>query len=175
MGKPGKRRGLSALSLGIAFILLAIDLWSKETVLKHLPHGQSTPLLGNFLQLHPVRNSGAAFSMGENMTIVFTLISALAAAIILWQVWRLGAISWAVTLGLLLGGVLGNLYDRLTRPPGFGIGHVIDFISMPWLLPAIYNIADAAIVCSMIMLAALSIWGPSITGASRSTTKRETA
>jgi signal peptidase II len=66
--------------------------------------------------------------------------------------------------GLLLGGVLGNLTDRLFREPGFGIGHVIDFISTPWLIPAIYNVADIAIVSSMVLFMILTIRGVGLDG-----------
>jgi signal peptidase II len=70
---------------------------------------------------------------------------------------------WAVTLGLLLGGVLGNLFDRLFREPGFGVGHVVDFILTPWMWfwmnPAIYNVADMFIVTMMVVVAVLILRG----------------
>ncbi|MBN9611940.1 MAG: signal peptidase II, partial [Actinobacteria bacterium] len=69
---------------------------------------------------------------------------------------------------LLLGGVLGNLTDRLTRPPGFPVGHVIDFISTPWMIPAIYNVADIAIVSGMILFVLISLLGLPIDGGPRS-------
>ena len=66
---------------------------------------------------------------------------------------------WAVALGLLLGGVLGNLTDRLFREPGFAVGHVVDFINTPWMMPAIYNVADIFIVSMMIGVALLVLVG----------------
>ena len=71
---------------------------------------------------------------------------------------------WAVVLGLLLGGVLGNLSDRLLREPGFAVGQVVDFISTPWLLPAIYNVADVFIVSMMISVALLVLFGLRLDG-----------
>jgi len=67
-------------------------------------------------------------------------------------------------LGLLLGGTLGNLTDRLLREPGFGSGHVIDFISTPWMMPAIYNVADMCIVSAMILFAWFSLLGLKLDG-----------
>ena len=71
---------------------------------------------------------------------------------------------WAVVLGLLLGGVLGNLTDRLFRAPGFPVGHVVDFISTPWMMPAIYNVADIFIVSMMISVALLVLLGLRLDG-----------
>jgi signal peptidase II len=66
-------------------------------------------------------------------------------------------------LGLLLGGILGNLADRLLREPGFLVGHVVDFINTPWMWlgmnPAIYNVADMFIVTMMISVAVLVLVG----------------
>ena len=69
---------------------------------------------------------------------------------LIWFARRIRSVAWAALFGLLLGGTLGNLTDRLIRPPGFGVGHVVDFILVPWLLPAIFNLADTAIVTSMV-------------------------
>ena len=71
---------------------------------------------------------------------------------------------WALMLGMLLGGTLGNLTDRLFREPGFGVGHVIDFIYLPWILPAIFNIADTFIVTSMGLLILLTLLGVGLDG-----------
>src|SRR5699024_8376578 len=81
------------------------------------------------------------------------------AAIIVWKAFGLQSRLWAIVLGCLLGGVLGNLTDRLFREPGFAVGHVVDMISMPWMMPAIFNVADIFIVCGMISVALLVILG----------------
>ena len=67
-------------------------------------------------------------------------------------------------LGLLLGGVLGNLTDRALREPGFPVGHVVDFINTPWMMPAIYNVADIFIVTMMISVALLVLIGLKLDG-----------
>ena len=90
-----------------------------------------------------------------------------ACAIVWVGITRVRSRIWTVVLGLLLGGVLGNLGDRLFRAPGFAVGHVVDFISTPWMMPAIYNVADIFIVCSMIAVAALVLFGVSLDGSGR--------
>ena len=107
-------------------------------------------MLPPLLHWHFIRNSGAAFSIGEDYTWVFTIImSVVAAAIVFYAGRKVRSLWWSVALGFLLGGVLGNLTDRLFREPGFGVGHVVDFIALPNF--AIFNIADAAIVGSVIL------------------------
>jgi signal peptidase II len=92
-----------------------------------------------------VYNDSAAFSLGFGATWIFAIISSIATLVILWVAPKLETVSWSLTGGLALGGVVGNLIDRLTREPGFGQGHVVDFISIPFNFP-IFNIADMAIV-----------------------------
>jgi signal peptidase II len=91
--------------------------------------------------------------------------------VILWQLRRLGSRSWALFFALLLGGVVGNLTDRLTRPPGFPVGEVVDFILTPWMWlgfsPAIYNIADMAIVSAMALFLILTLRGVPLSGGPR--------
>ena len=117
------------------------------------------PVLGTVLQWQFVRNPGAAFSLASGMTWIFTILAAGVITFIVWFARRIRSIAWALVFGLLLGGVLGNLTDRLLREPSFGLGHVIDFISTPWLIPAIYNVADIAIVSSMVLFMILTIRG----------------
>ena len=116
------------------------------------------------LQLHFVRNPGAAFSLASGSTWIFSIIAAAVVVFIVWFARRIYALAWGLVFGLLLGGVLGNLTDRLLREPGFGLGHVIDFISTPWMLPAIYNVADIAIVSSMAIFMILTIRGIGLDG-----------
>jgi signal peptidase II len=124
------------------------------------------------LQWYFVRNSGAAFSMASGATWLFTLLAAIVVGAIIWQIRHLGSRTWAVFFALLLGGVLGNLTDRLTRDPGFPVGHVIDFISTPWLIPAIYNVADIAIVSAMCLFVLITLLGLPIDGSPRDRSKR---
>lgn len=165
-------RGSALALLSLAVVVYACDQLSKNWVIANLPEGRSVPVLGEFLQWHFVRNPGAAFSMASGATWVFTLLAIAVVGAIIWQLRKLGSRSWAIFFALLLGGVLGNLTDRLTRDPGFPVGHVIDFISTPWmfqwpLTPAIYNIADIAIVSAMCVFILITLLGLPIDGSPR--------
>ena len=153
----------------LAALVLAADQFTKHLALEGLPYQKTVPVLGDFFQLYLTRNPGAAFSLGEGVTWVFTLVLAAAAVtIVVLAVRSVRSRLWAVILGLLLGGILGNLTDRLVREPGFFVGHVIDFIHTPWLWlgfrPAIYNVADIFIVTMMICVAVLVLIGVQFDG-----------
>ncbi|WP_431803910.1 signal peptidase II [Microbacterium sp. bgisy203] len=149
----------------LAVLVLAVDQFTKYLALQNLPYQQTVEVWGRFLQFYLTRNPGAAFSLGEEVTWIFTIVLGIAAlAIVVIAVRGVRARTWAVVLGLLLGGILGNLTDRLTREPGFGIGHVIDFIYTPWMMPAIYNVADMFIVTMMICVALLVLVGIRLDG-----------
>lgn len=170
-GQPRHRATALAL-LGLAIVVYTCDQLTKNWVVANLPEGRSVPVLGEFLQWHFVRNPGAAFSMASGATWVFTLLAFIVVGAIIWQVRHLGSRTWAVFFALLLGGVLGNLTDRLTRDPGFPVGHVIDFISTPWMFPwplspAIYNIADIGIVSAMCLFVLITLLGLPIDGSPR--------
>ncbi len=149
----------------IAVGVLVVDQVAKFVAISNLIEGEKTPFVGEALQLLLVRNSGAAFSLIANGTVLLTIFSVLAVMIILWRARDLERSSWGVMLGLLLGGVLGNLSDRLFREPGFGIGHVIDYLYTPWLLPAVYNLADVAILSSAVLMVILVFRGVPFGGA----------
>lgn len=153
-----------ALVAILAAVVLAADQFTKYLALENLPYQREVPVLGEFFQLYLTKNPGAAFSLGTGVTWLFTLaLAAVAVVVIVLTVRRVRARSWAIVLGLLLGGVLGNLTDRLLREPGFLVGHVIDFIHTPWMWlwfpSAIYNVADMFIVTMMISVAVLVVVG----------------
>jgi len=151
--------------LGIAAAsVLAIDQLTKWWAVSTLPPGVPVPVFGEFLQWLFVRNPGAAFSFAAGATWIFTLIAVGVGVAIVWFAKRIASLSWALFLGLLLGGTLGNLSDRLFRSPGFPSGHVVDFISTPWMMPAIYNIADISIVTSMGLFIIITLRGIGIDG-----------
>lgn len=152
------------LLIAVALTVYLSDQLVKNWVVATLPEGQSVPVLGEFLQWHFVRNPGAAFSFASGQTWIFTVLATVVSGVIVWQIRKLRSVPWAIFLGLLLGGVLGNLTDRLTRDPGFPEGHVIDFISTPWMMPAIYNIADIGIVVGMGVFILITFLGISIEG-----------
>lgn len=150
--------------LAAALVVYGLDQLSKYLVVTNLTEGEVVPVLGTLLQWQFVRNPGAAFSLASGMTWIFTILAAGVITFIAWFARRIRSVAWALVFGLLLGGVLGNLTDRLLREPSFGLGHVIDFISTPWLLPAIYNVADIAIVSSMVLFMLLTIRGIGLDG-----------
>jgi signal peptidase II len=148
----------------LAILVLAADQLSKFFALQNLEERTTVNVVGDLLQWHLVFNPGAAFSMGEGVTWVFTIVLALVAlAIVYLAITRIRSRAWSIVLGLVLGGVLGNLTDRLVREPGFAVGHVVDFILTPWMwfwtTPAIYNVADMFIVTMMISVAVLVLVG----------------
>ena len=168
-----RRRLVPVLLAGVAIVVYASDQLSKNWVVENLTEGRTVPVLGEFLQWHFVRNPGAAFSMASGSTWIFTILATVVVGVILWQIRRLRSMPWAVFLGLLLGGVLGNLTDRLKRAPGFPEGHVIDFILTPWMWlgfnPAIYNIADIGIVGGMCLFVLITLLGIPADGSPRVT------
>jgi signal peptidase II len=149
----------------LAALVLAADQFTKYLALQNLPLEEPVKILGDFLIFYLVKNPGAAFSLGEGVTWIFTIALSLVAVVIVWlAATRVRSRLWAVVLGLLLGGVLGNLTDRMLREPGFPVGHVIDFINTPWMMPAIYNVADIFIVSMMICVALLVLIGLHLDG-----------
>ena len=90
-------------------------------------------MVGDWFVLHLTRNPGAAFSTGTEYTVALSCLAVAAVLVVLWFSRRLGDRWWAVALGLLLGGVAGNLTDRLFREPGPMRGHVIDLFMLPEL------------------------------------------
>lgn len=143
-------------------ITLALSVWvvdalSKQYALHALADGQPVQVVGNLLQLQLTANSGAAFSMGTGVTWVFTVLAVLVVIGIIVVAPRATSRDWLVGLGGLMGGAAGNLTDRLTRPPSFGLGHVVDFIATPHF--PVFNLADSAIVCSVAFMFILSLRG----------------
>lgn len=143
--------------LGLAALVYVLDRLTKMWALANLEPGVRRPWLGEVLQLHLIFNPGAAFSLGTGSTWLFTIIQATVSLVILGVAARLRTWPWALGAGLALGGALGNLTDRLTREPGFGVGHVVDFLELPrW---PIFNIADSAIVVAAAVVAVATVRG----------------
>ncbi|WP_326795395.1 signal peptidase II [Streptomyces sp. NBC_01808] len=144
--------------LGVAALVYALDLVTKLIVVAQLePENRSVEVVGDLLRFQVVRNAGAAFGIGESMTVIFTLIAVIVIGVIARLARKLYSLPWAIALGLLLGGPLGNLTDRLFRSPGFFEGHVVDFIAPEHF--AVFNLADSAIVCGGILIVILSFRG----------------
>jgi signal peptidase II len=148
------RRRLGVL-LAVAALAYVADVIAKIVVVATMTEGEAARTLGHgAVTFRLIRNPGAAFGLGVGVTIVFTVISAIVVAAILRTSRRLGSLPWAITLGLLLGGALGNLTDRVVRHPSPFQGHVIDFIELPgW---PIFNLADSFICVAGAMMVFLA-------------------
>lgn len=169
----GRRR--LPLLLMIAAVLFAFDLLTKCLAVALIEPGESVPIIGDFARFTLVRNPGAAFSMATGMTWLLTLI-AVAVVIGVIRIGRtLRSLWWAIGLGMVLGGALGNLVDRFFRSPGPLQGHVVDFVAIGWW--PVFNVADSAIVCGAILLVALTVFGfePDGTRSGRKHTSEESA
>ncbi|MGB3335440.1 MAG: signal peptidase II [Mycobacterium sp.] len=151
---PPRRLGLL---LSVASVVLMADVVTKVLAVKMLTPGQPVPIIGDTVTWTLVRNSGAAFSMATSYTWVLTLIASSVVLGIIWMSRRLVSPWWAVGLGMILGGALGNLVDRFFRAPGHLQGHVVDFLSIGWW--PVFNVADPAVVGGAILLVALSVFG----------------
>lgn len=141
----------------IAAVALTLDVVSKIVVVAELQGQAPIRLLGGLLTLRETRNSGAAFSIGTGATMVFTLIAFGVVIAILFTARNLRSAPWAVALGLLLGGALGNLVDRVLRAPSPLKGHVVDWIQVPYW--PVFNAADSAIVCGGVLAVVLAARG----------------
>jgi signal peptidase II len=139
----------------VAALTWGLDLASKIWAVNNLSARNPVEIIGSFFQLTLVRNPGAAFSFATGATILFTCIAVAAVIAIIFYSRKLTSQGWATTLGLLLGGVLGNLTDRLFRSPGFLKGEVIDWLELThW---PVFNLADSAIVVAAFLAIVLSI------------------
>jgi signal peptidase II len=154
--KPRLRRRLPLL-LSVAAVVLLLDIASKVVAVRYLTPGQPVSIIGDTVTWTLVRNSGAAFSMATGYTWVLTLTAVGVVIGILWMGPRLVSPWWALGLGMILGGALGNLVDRFFRSPGPLRGHVVDFLSIGWW--PVFNLADPAVVGGAILLVVLSFLG----------------
>lgn len=162
---PPARTSVRALATlaAVALAVYGLDQVTKYLIVANLREGEQVDVLGVVLQFHFVKNSGAAFSLASGSTWIFSLVAAGVTVFIIGYAHRIRSLSWAVLFGMLLGGTTGNLTDRLFREPGFGVGHVIDFVQV-WGFPAIFNIADSFIVASMGLFIILSLRGVRLDG-----------
>lgn len=136
------RRHLGVV-VAVTIAVAAIDQLVKQLMLNWLEPGVAHPVIGDWFRFYLLFNSGAAFSMGRNLTGLFTAIQLTFVVGALWFGPRMASRWEALGLALVAGGALGNLCDRLFRDPGFWVGHVVDYISVGGF--AVFNLADAAI------------------------------
>ncbi len=131
---------------GVAWFVWVLDLATKLWAISTLSDRSNIKVLGDFFQLTLVRNPGAAFSIAEGATIFLTLFGFFVLAVIFYFSTKITSKGWSVVLGLAMGGILGNLVDRIFREPGVLRGHVIDWLQVPNF--PVFNIADSAIVAA---------------------------
>jgi signal peptidase II len=168
VAEPPRARRIR-LFAGVAVTALVLDVVSKVLVVANLKADHER-VLGGAIYIQVARNSGAAFSLGTGFTVILSVIALVVVAIIVRTASRMRSAGWAVALGLILGGAVGNLVDRIFREPGVFRGHVVDWISLfgpnaeHW---PIFNLADSAIVCGAILAAALSLFGVPLDGGAR--------
>jgi signal peptidase II len=156
------RRNLFLIMAATAVMIYVADQLTKAWALAVLTPGDPVDLVAHLIRLNLIRNAGAAFSIGNGSTWLLTLIAFGVLGFILRTARRIGSRTWAWALGLLLGGSLGNLTDRMTREPGPGRGHVVDFIDYFGLF--IGNIADIAIVGAAVLIGVLALRGVGVDG-----------
>jgi signal peptidase II len=149
--------------LCVAVIVLIADAISKAQVLARLPGQPPVRLLDGLVTLDLTFNAGAAFGVGTSYTAIIVVIVLGVIAYIIRTARRLRSLAWTIALGLLLGGAMGNLGDRLFRAPGPLRGRVVDWINLqnfPWT----FNLADASITCATVLIAVLALRGTRIDG-----------
>ena len=162
-----RTRRLRALAVMgcVAAIVVAADAISKQLVLDRLPGHPPVRLLHGLITLDLTFNAGAAFGVGTSYTAVIALIVCGVIVYIIRTARRLRSLAWTIALGLLLGGAMGNLGDRLFRAPGPLRGEVVDWINLPHF-PWTFNLADASITCAAVLIAVLALRGVRIDGTS---------
>lgn len=143
--------------MALAAVVVTVDQVTKHLAEQNLEPGRRVDVVGGLLGLRLFYNSGAAFSLGTGITPVLTAFAAVASVIMVVALWRTWSTRWALALGLLLGGALGNFSDRLLRPPSFGRGEVVDFLELPNF--PIFNVADMCLVTGSVSIVALSLLG----------------
>jgi signal peptidase II len=160
-------RSRIALLGGIAALVLVADVLTKVVAVARLEGREPVELLGGAVYLVLVRNPGAAFSLATGYTWVLSLVAVAVVVVIVQISRRLRSTGWAVALGLVLGGALGNLADRIFRTPGPLRGHVVDVVSL--LAPdgtvwPVFNLADSCIVSGGVLLVLLALTGRELDG-----------
>lgn len=158
---PAHRRLLGVVVV-LAALVLVVDQLTKAWALRALADGLRRPVLDSLLGLQLVFNPGAALSIATGMTWVLTIIAATVVVVVVRVSRRLGSTGWALAFGLLLGGAVGNLVDRLVRAPGPARGHVVDFIAYGHLF--VGNVADVAIVVAAVLVVLQTMRGVQLDG-----------
>jgi signal peptidase II len=160
---PVRTRCMMVLA-GTALLSIGVDQATKALVVATLEGKPPVRVIGQVLTIDVRRNSGAAFSFAPAATVLFTCMAVAVAVLIVIEAPRLRSVGWAVALGLLLAGSVGNLLDRLLRAPGIGRGAVVDFIDLQHF--AVFNVADSCLTCGAVLAIWLSLRGIPLAGRS---------
>ncbi|WP_132188024.1 MULTISPECIES: signal peptidase II [Kribbella] len=146
----------------VGLLVLGLDQLTKALALQQLTPGEPVNVIGSLLKFNLIRNPGAAFSLGSDFTPVISAVQIIVAVGVVWLSRRLGSVGWAVAFGLLFGGAVGNITDRIFREPSAFHGHVVDFLQTPhW---AIFNVADMAVTSAAVLLVIQTLRGIKLDG-----------
>ncbi|GAA1792178.1 signal peptidase II [Planosporangium flavigriseum] len=174
---PARRHRTIGVLILASVVVLLIDIVTKQLAVSGLSGREPVRLLGGAVYLDLIRNSGAAFSLGTGYTFIFPIITI---AVVGWIGWaaarRLRSVPWALALGLVAGGALGNLTDRIFRAPGPMVGHVVDMISV--FAPRgeffpVFNAADSALCVGVTLAVLLELTGRRLDGTGTRNRDRE--
>jgi signal peptidase II len=136
---------------GTAAAVLVLDQLTKHLVVARLAGRPPVDLIGSFVQLRYTTNSGGAFSILTGAPLFFGVMAMVIIGGIVYASRRAQPLSMLVVLGLILGGALGNLCDRLFRGEGLLRGEVVDFVKVGiW---PVFNLADSCVVVGGLLLA----------------------
>jgi signal peptidase II len=149
-GAPARSRRVLAL-YGTAALVLVLDQLTKHLVVTNLAGRPPVDLIGEVVQLRYTTNSGGAFSLLTGAPLFFGITAIVIVGGIIYASRRAQPLSLLVVLGLVLGGALGNLTDRLLRGEGLLRGEVVDFVKVGWW--PVFNVADSCLVVGGILLA----------------------
>jgi signal peptidase II len=162
-GEAGRRSWKWTVVFGaVGLVILFLDQLTKSLALAHLTPGEPVNVIGSLLKFNLIRNSGAAFSLGAGYTPYISAVQITVALGVVYLSRKLGSAGWAVAFGLLFGGAVGNILDRIFREPSPFHGHVVDFLQTPhW---AIFNVADMAVTSAAVLLVIQTLRGIRLDG-----------
>ena len=136
-------------ALVVAAIVIVLDQLTKHWAINRLSDGQDIDVIGS-LRFNLAFNSGMAFSRGEGLGPIIGVVAVVVVAVLLVGLRREGSRLGDIASGMVIGGALGNVVDRLFRGDGWFHGSVIDFIDLQWW--PIFNVADMAITIGGVLL-----------------------
>lgn len=161
-GTGGRAARYVVLLASVAVVAYVIDLVTKIAATAGLEGEEPVRILGGLVYLQLIRNPYAAFGMDLGGTWILALVALAVVGVIIWFARKLRSTGWAIGLGLVLAGALGNLTDRVFRAPAPMHGHVVDFVSVfgpDGRYFPVFNAADSAITVGAVLIVVLSVLG----------------